>query len=107
MYSFITRSTAHIRGHFYPPCVATDHAPVSNLIRKRERKKGRSRRGQASGARLASHRGSKTGGHSHGTRTHQQVLVMDVTLGLKVRVGGDKRKEGGVWRWEGGAGRDE
>lgn len=39
-------------------------------------------------AELASHGGSETGGHSHGTRTHQQVLVMGVILRLRVK-GGD------------------
>lgn len=42
-----------------------------------------SQRGE-SRAGLASHGGSKTGGHSHGTRTHQQVLVMGAILGLMV-----------------------
>lgn len=39
------------------------------------------------GAGLASDRGSETGGHTHSTRTHQQVLVMGAILGLKVRHG--------------------
>lgn len=52
---------------------------------------------------LASYRGSKTGGHSHGTRTHQQVLVMGVILGLDVKDSGiDKqgwaRQPGGGWK---------
>lgn len=37
------------------------------------------------GAGLASDRGSETGGHTHSTRTHQQVQVMGAILGLKVR----------------------
>lgn len=44
---------------------------------------------------LASYGGSKTGGHSHGTRTHQQVLVMDAILGLRVTGDGDKRRREG------------
>ncbi|TNN51920.1 hypothetical protein EYF80_037891 [Liparis tanakae] len=36
------------------------------------------------GGALASHGGRETRGHSHGTRTHQQVLVMGAILGLKV-----------------------
>lgn len=53
-----------------------DKRPVPELIRGEKQ------------AGLASHGGSETGGHSHGTRTHQQVLVMDAILGLRVR-GGD------------------
>lgn len=44
-------------------------------------------------ARLASNRGSEAGGHTHSTRTHQQVLVMGAILGLKVRHGVKGRGE--------------
>lgn len=49
--------------------------------------------------RLASYRSSKTGGHSHSTRTHQQVLVMDVILGLCVTQASRARqnKDSGGW----------
>lgn len=57
---------------------------------------------RASRAGLASHRGSETGGHSHGTRTHQQVLVMGAILGSRGE-GGD-RKGGMGGEIEGGAG---
>lgn len=46
------------------------------------------------GAGLASHGGSETRGDSHGTPTHQQVLVTGPTLGLKVtdEQGGMRRR---------------
>lgn len=47
------------------------------------------------GAALASNRGCKAGGHAHGARTHQQVLVMGAILGLKVRHGVKLGCEGG------------
>lgn len=47
--------------------------------------------------RLASYRSSKTGGHSHCTRTHQQVLVMDATLGLGVTQASRGEPEPGEW----------
>lgn len=46
-------------------------------------------------ARLASNRGSEAGGHTHSTRTHQQVLVMGAILGLKVRHGVKGRGKAG------------
>lgn len=73
-------------------------------------------RGTGGGAGLASYGGSKTGGHSHCTRTHQQVLVMVAILGSKVtrgygRHGGEMRggREGGVRRGgrDGGGGGGE
>lgn len=52
------------------------------------------------GAGLASHWGSETGGHSHGTRTHQQVLVIGAILRLRVMGG---KGQGGAGGGEGGA----
>lgn len=59
-----------------------DRRPVPELI-------GEGRDEQAG---LASHRGSETGGHSHSTGTHQQVLVMGAILGLRVGCRQDKRR---------------
>lgn len=42
---------------------------------------------------LASYRGSETGGHSHGTRTHQQVHTMGVILGLEVKDSGKSSRD--------------
>lgn len=47
------------------------------------------------GAGLASHWGSETGGHSHGTRTHQQVLVIGAILRLRVMGGKGQGGAGG------------
>lgn len=81
LFLFITCKAGHwsevrFRLHqFLMLFLEADQRPVPKQIRGEEK------------AGLASHGGSKTGGHSHGTRAHQQVLVMGAILGLRVRGG--------------------